>query len=87
MATLGALIVAIPLCWIIGLLGAVLLGEPLGIDLGAYHGSEHADAADHIRYTEVGFVIVGGAVWITRVCKVVSDQLEHLSHSKRRLEK
>lgn len=71
---LGGIVV----CWIAGLIGAIVLGEPLGLDLAGYHEPETAGTEDHVRYVVVGAVILslawGGYVGFERLVNWLDDR-------------
>jgi|SRR6187551_2096911 len=71
---LGGIIV----CWIAGLIGAIVLGEPFGFDLVDYHEPETAGTEDHVRYVVLGAVILGlawgGYVGFERLTNWLEDR-------------
>jgi hypothetical protein len=75
---LGGIVVGIVVCWIVGLIGAIVLGEPFGLDLQGYHEPETAGAEDHVRYVVMGAVILGlawgGCVSFERITSWLDDR-------------
>ena len=83
---LGALVLAIPVAWLIGLIAGGILGSAFGINLRAYNpATGHADFADQIRYVLVGFAILVLGVWTANVCKALSAEWQNRSRSKWRI--
>jgi hypothetical protein len=68
----------IVICWIAGLIGAIVLGEPFGFDLVGYHEPETAGTEDHVRYVVLGAVILGlawgGYVGFERLTNWLEDR-------------
>jgi len=75
---LGCIVVGIVVCWIAGLIGAIVLGEPFGVDLVGYHEPETAGTEDHVRYVVMGAVILGlawgGYVGFERLTNWLDDR-------------
>jgi hypothetical protein len=75
---LGGIVVGVVICWIAGLFGAMVLGEPFGLDLIGYHEPETAGIEDHVRYVVMGAVILGltlgGYVGFERLSNWLDDR-------------
>lgn len=71
-------LVGIVVCWVVGLIGAIVLGEPFGLDLQGYHEPESAGLEDHVRYVVMGAVILGliwgGYVSFERITNWLEDR-------------
>ncbi len=86
MIDLGALVLAIPVAWLIGLIAGGIFGSAFGVNLRAYNpATGHADLADQIRYVLAGFVILVLGVWTVGVWKALSKEWKKRSRSKWRI--